>query len=933
MAITDVATLGIQVTTQGTDAAKRSLDDLAASGDKAAASTARLGKASEDAAKKYASPQYRQQADDLAKLAGQIDPTIAKLGQLDAQQAKLAAFKKSGMLGADDFNALNAAIEANRTKLTSAGEAMSHFSLNNSFARRELGRLASDMANGNWGRFEQTSLTLANASGLLGMAFSGTGAIIAGVVAAVGLGVLAFEKGGAEAEAFSKALLMTGNVAGMTSQQLADMARNIASATNTTEHSSAAVIAQVAGTGKFVGQQIQTVAEAAQQLQETTGQAIKETIKQFVSLGADPSNAIVKLNDEQHFLTLSVYDQIKALQDQGQEQDAANLAMQTYAETIASRTPKITENLGLIEKAWHGIKDAALTAADAAMNIGRQQTDQQKFDVLAGNRESAKSLIDRGMGGDYFQGTTAQKYFDNATAQLAKMQDDRKRQDEQAAEQANQQQAQDAGIRLAREADTYASAEVKRARLIAKAHGDANDAIAKAEKVQDANLRLQLIAQAKANEQAVIAGIESHEKKPRSAKPKSDPFADLNRLRDKAYNQFTDAQSVSDGGDSAQAKLYKDEVTQLQAIAAAGAKAIASGADLAKVQAEVADATGKVTAAFALESQQLSAKDAAALKAYQDAINEQIKAKQQQIDLQVQAVGMGAKEVQQMQAIDAIYAKSAATIEQLNRQRAQKGADIGLIDGQIAAQKAALPILVKQQEDAYKAMDAAQADWKNGAIKAMEDVRDEGQNVAGLTANFFTSAFGSMDNALASFVTTGKLNFSSFATSVLADLAKMELRILESKALQSLMGSFLGGGSDMATSFDSNGSFFSFNANGGVYNSPSLSVYSGQIVDTPTMFAFAQGAGIMGEAGPEAILPLQRGPNGKLGVASGGGGSGVVVNQSINIDNSGGTSQQTSGGDSNALARQFSDKVKQAARETIAQEQRPGGLLWRMQHA
>lgn len=57
------------------------------------------------------------------------------------------------------------------------------------------------------------------------------------------------------------------------------------------------------------------------------------------------------------------------------------------------------------------------------------------------------------------------------------------------------------------------------------------------------------------------------------------------------------------------------------------------------------------------------------------------------------------------------------------------------------------------------------------------------------------------------------------------------------------------------------------NAKGGVYNSPSLSAYSGQIVSKPTMFAFSSGAGIMGEAGPEAIIPLARGSDGKLGVA------------------------------------------------------------------
>lgn len=66
------------------------------------------------------------------------------------------------------------------------------------------------------------------------------------------------------------------------------------------------------------------------------------------------------------------------------------------------------------------------------------------------------------------------------------------------------------------------------------------------------------------------------------------------------------------------------------------------------------------------------------------------------------------------------------------------------------------------------------------------------------------------------------------------------------------------------------------NAKGGIYNSPGLSAYSGSIVNRPTLFPFARGAGLMGEAGPEAILPLSRGKDGKLGVA-GGGGTNITV--------------------------------------------------------
>lgn len=67
------------------------------------------------------------------------------------------------------------------------------------------------------------------------------------------------------------------------------------------------------------------------------------------------------------------------------------------------------------------------------------------------------------------------------------------------------------------------------------------------------------------------------------------------------------------------------------------------------------------------------------------------------------------------------------------------------------------------------------------------------------------------------------------------------------------------------------------NAKGNVYHSAGLSAYSGSVVNSPTLFPFAKGMGLMGEAGPEAIMPLKRGADGTLGVSGGGGGN-ITVN-------------------------------------------------------
>ncbi|MFP3862787.1 phage tail tape measure protein [Pseudomonas capeferrum] len=266
---------------------------------------------------------------------------------------------------------------------------------------------------------------------------------------------------------------------------------------------------------------------------------------------------------------------------------------------------------------------------------------------------------------------------------------------------------------------------------------------------------------------------------------------------------------------------------------------------------------------------------------YQADLERQLAIAQQQGDAAAAAVGMGDKAASRAQARLALEQDSNSKILALREElaTASTAKQRQELEQQIALRQEYGAKLVQLQEDTFSKIDAAQSNWTNGASAALQNYLDSAADVAGQTQDLFGNAFSSLEDGVTQFVKTGKFEFKDFADSIIEDLIRIQVR----QAAAGFLGtafSFLSGGSaalgkGVMTGF-SEGSFAPVvaNAKGGVYDSPSLSAYSGGVYDSPQMFAFAQGAGIFAEAGPEAILPLHRGPDGSLGVMAAGAGGG-----------------------------------------------------------
>ncbi len=249
----------------------------------------------------------------------------------------------------------------------------------------------------------------------------------------------------------------------------------------------------------------------------------------------------------------------------------------------------------------------------------------------------------------------------------------------------------------------------------------------------------------------------------------------------------------------------------------------------------------------------------------------------------------------------------------------------------------------------YKAIAAAEADWMSGVSRGYANWFDEISDVSGTVSDGVKTTLDRAFGNVTSMLEGNKVSWKSWGISVLQIIEKVALQMAAVSAMGGAssgsgifgsligsVGSFFGGGAGASastgTAVSSYGSNFQFNAKGGVYDSPSLSAFSNGIVRNPTMFAFAKGgAGIMGEAGPEAIMPLTRAPDGSLGVRAVGGSGGQSVSSApqvyITIDGNGNTSTQTSPG-LEQFGAEVGKFVDQRYKQNVMRDIRPGGDIW-----
>lgn len=753
------------------------------------------------------------------------------------------------------------------------------------------------------GAFGGMANTLRYVAGVLGPVGIG----LAALTATLGVGVAMTTRADSQVAALNKTLTLSGNISGLTANRVLELAEN-AERMGGTFRKTKDTIQALAAAGVRAGSDFGALAKVVNDFASVSSEPIEDVVTAVAKLSTDPVGGLRALADQYHVVTEAQIQQVQSLMDAGKETEAVAAANKIATASFSDMTTEIEANMGTLERSMKTVTSAAKSMWDAILDIGRAQSTneaemeareklqrlttayyvEQKAVAEAGGKmtEAQKARIDM----LYSEMVAQEKVVASAT--LANRQ---KREEAQTAEQSAKarQQENQAARELAELDAKYATNAEKRAKELAKVDRLLKSGTISQERHAELVEQINKMYKDPAPKKAAAVRVDSGLKMLEIAK------SELAQLRE-AGKLITANASNQTRTQRAQAALSKLIADNEQLVAASKSRALTAAEKQQLAEFENVRAVREQIVAEAKR---------------QDEVEKSVKA-HAQIDAYLK------NQDAELKAITAGYALSTREASNLRE-------EMQLIDRlkRVGASDTDIDRAVSKLREVQEAQTGANASLWDGFSRGLKDSVDDLGNgyTQMVSATKFT--FGAMMDTMNEFFETGKFNARDMIKSILSEFIKLAT----SQAFKSVVTAFGGGGKDGL--FGAIFSGLTKNADGGAYAGGNLSAYSGQVVSQPTFFnygvkAFAKGAGLMGEAGPEAIMPLKRGPDGKLGVAaSGAGGGGIVVTTNVNM----GTGQADTSvkGTDPRMGQVFGKQITEAVKAEIVKATKPGGVLYK----
>ncbi|WP_342760124.1 phage tail tape measure protein [Leclercia adecarboxylata] len=907
-----------------------------------------------------------KQSAALKNLLGSIDPTIRAFNSLDEQHAQLVAHFEAGRINGTQFEHFNTILNQTRERLSGVADVLPEALSRQEAAARRAGisvgqysaalrtlpaqftDIATQLAGGQspflillqqggqskdsfgglgpmlqalrdalFGFNEESRGTAESATnisdaaeglnntseaaeklGRAGGLLNTFNLAIAGSVAVLAVLAGAAYSSSQQFDNVARSLILMGGAGFSSMQQLNDAAKDVAENAGASLADSVDTLVQLNDTGKYTADQMTKIAKSIMAMGDA-GLDTKAALADFSRLASDPIKALASLNQQYGFVDEAMMKHIITLEKTKGKTAAANEAITLFASTMEDRSNKIVEATDNIGQAWNGLK-ASSSDIFGQIGITVRAWGNQIIDIFKLLKASINDL--------FLNLTSLDAKFTGTVAGWA--------------------EKIPGGGALA----NFLGMDVE---AMKKAGAEADKEIAANKKRYDELWKRISAPNAQANYEAEARGT-SVKGEGGTSRESRDA---VSKLTQDSAKKTKEARATLDAGDRTlenyrgQARTLTETLETLRQTGDLHAK----NTEFSKQQSHFAelDEAAKTRALTAQEKSLLSSREAILNAAkVVDQKNKEVEAQQKINGLAQQAN----KYVTQMsEKTDAVRDSAGLSSRQTQRMMEEAQLRQGWLNGGGKLEDAGYEKELAALRKYYAEEDKLRGDWKSGAISGWNEYLDVATNTYDAVKNVASSTLTGLSDMLTELMTTGKASVKEFGKSMLKMILDVTNRLMVAYAVQAAMGwvnGGSGGGSTPGEAYANAAAGVTFNAKGGVYDSPGLSKYVNGVYNSPQYFTF-QGAskfakgGVFAEAGEEAIMPLTRDSAGRLGVrAQGGGGSQPQVNIDIYVDNKGNTSSNTSG-DGNAAARALGKEIEAKVTEILARAARSDGLLGR----
>ena len=760
---------------------------------KAGAGMEKMGKGAEKATKSI-----ENEADELERLLGQIDPVTRRLGDLDKQEQALAQHRKAGKIDLATYNEYQAKIDATRNGLTRFDGSLTrtgNTAKQTAAALRGVPAQFTDIATSLQGGqapltvFLQQGGQLKDMFGGVGPAAKALGGYVAGLInpftiaaSAVGLFTLAAYKGYEQSEQYRKALTMSGDAAGKTADDLIALSNAIAGGRNFDEASQA--VLALAGNGRLTGEAFTEVARAATELSVATGKSAADIAEQLSSTKGSVTDLAAEYSDKYGVITLAVFEQVRALEQQGDRMGAIKVLAGAVADEMGARNKEMIESTRGLAKAWDDVK-TSVSGVWNELKAGLSASPELfKLQHLQGQLQDAQKIGDQALiSGLEKQVSLAQAAVD---AQTQKKE----------------------GI----------SAEIQEQKTLISA-GEKWNALTKKEMTEQAKLAKDIAdarklgveaGKSQADIDSVVSSIQAKYDKAQPKTPKAKAYSEdagmkmLDTSRQAYAVLVQQNAAISDQGTKneklgAQAQALIKWEQQLADLKSKGTltadqKALLASQDLITAQLKKNSALEKE-----VELRKASKEEAEKLAAFQANQNSRLGTAQDGLDSQVAGMGLGSEardRLKQDLAIQRDYARqSADLLEQRNTGRITQD----LYDKESSVIQDGLNKRLAMQQNYYSQIDTYQSNWLNGVTAGWNSYAEISRNTAQQTQDIvigsldtITTGFGNSFSAMAldgaTFSDVLSNTFEGLVRGVLDGLGQMAAQWLINQGIQLAFG-------------------------------------------------------------------------------------------------------------------------------------------------